>query len=327
MLLEQISVDEMARLIGYGAFATQSIKSIDKPMTIDIDGPAGLNGLSNGIRGVQYASEVVVASTWNVNLAEKMGAQIGNEALANGVTGLYGAAVNIHRTPYGGRNFEYYSEDPVIAGSISGGVIKGAASKGVYYYLKHFALNDQETNRLEVTCWSNEQALREVYFKAFEIPVKEADARGVMTSVNRIGATWPGASYELCTTLLRDEWGFEGMVVTDNCMGDYADPDQAIRAGNDLMLAPLSLSGDKPTERSTETNSGRQAMRKATKNILFTVANSSAFESAGMIGFPTWIAIAGVVDALLLSLICFGFYRAATKKYKKKRRKIRRKNL
>ena len=324
-LLEQLSIEEMEMLIGYGAFATQAVKSVNKPMTIDIDGPAGLNGLSNGIRGVQYCSEVVVASTWNTELVEKMGETIANEALANGVSGIYGAAVNIHRTPYGGRDFEYYSEDPVVSGNIASALIKGAASKGVYYYLKHFALNDQETNRLEVTIWTNEQAFREIYLRAFEIPVKEADAKGVMTSVNRIGATWPGASYQLCTTVLRDEWGFEGVVVTDNCMGDYADPDQAIRAGNDLMLAPLELSGDAPTERSTTTNTGRQAMRQASKNILYVVANSAAFDNADMIGFPSWLTILGVVDALLLGVIGFGYYRAATKKYKKKEKKSKRK--
>lgn len=324
-LLEQLSINEMERLIGFGAFATQPIKSINKPMTIDIDGPAGLNGLSNGIRGVQYCSEVVVASTWNVELVEKMGETIGNEALANGVSGIYGAAVNIHRTPYGGRDFEYYAEDPVVAGNIASALIRGAESKGVYYYLKHFALNDQETNRLQVTIWTNEQAFREIYLRAFEIPVKEANAKGVMTSVNRIGATWPGASYELCTTVLRDEWGFEGMVVTDNCMGDYADPDQAIRAGNDLMLAPIELAGDAPTERSSESNTGKQAMRKASKNILYVVANSAAFDSAEKIAFPTWTVILGVVDALLLALIGFGFYRAATKKYKKKEKKNKKK--
>lgn len=320
-LLEQISIEEMANLIGFGSYNTRAIKSIGKPITNDIDGPAGLNGLLTGVKGVQYCSEVVLASTWNIDLAETMGEYMGSEALANGVTGLYAPAVNIHRTPFSGRNFEYYSEDSLISGKMGAAVVKGGSSKGVYYYLKHFALNDQETNRIELTVWSNEQAIREIYLKAFEIPVKEANANAIMTSVNRIGAKWTGASYELLTTVLRNEWGFEGMVVTDNCMYDYADPDQAIRAGNDLMLMPLDFNGTLPTEKSTETNTGRQAMRQATKNILYTVANSAGMELSANIAFPTWIIIYALVDALLLSLVCFGFYRAAHKKYIKKEKK------
>ena len=320
-LLEQISIEEMSKLIGFGSYNTRAIKSIGKPITNDIDGPAGLNGLLTGVSGVQYASEVVVASTWNVDLAEKMGEYMANEALANGVTGLYSPAVNIHRTPFSGRNFEYYSEDPFISGKMAAAVVKGGSAKGVYYYLKHFALNDQESNRIEVTTWSNEQAIREIYLKAFEIPVKEANANAIMSSVNRIGSKWTGASYELLTTVLRNEWGFEGMVITDNAMRDYADPDQAIRAGNDLMLMPLDFDGTSPTEISTETNTGRQAMRQATKNILFTVANSAGMELSSRIAFPNWIVIFGLVDALLLSLLGFGFYRAAHKKYKKNNKK------
>lgn len=324
-LLEQISVEEMSNLIGFGAYNTRAIKSIGKPITNDIDGPAGLNGLLTGVTGIQYCSEVVVASTWNVDLAEKMGEYMGSEAIANGVSGLYSPAVNIHRTPFSGRNFEYYSEDSLISGKMATAVVKGGASKGVYYYLKHFALNDQEENRMELTVWSNEQAIREIYLKAFEIPIKEANANAVMTSVNRIGTKWTGASYELLTTVLRNEWGFQGMVATDNCQRDYADPDQAIRAGNDLMLMPLDINGTLPTERSTETNTGRQSMRQATKNILFTVANSAGMELSVNIAFPTWVVIYALVDVLLLTLIGFGFYRAAHKKYKireKKNKKV-----
>ena len=320
-LLEQVSIEEMSKLIGFGAYNTRPVKSVGKPITNDIDGPAGLNGLLTGVKGVQYCTEVVVASTWNVDLAEKMGEYMANEAIANGVTGLYSPAVNIHRTPFSGRNFEYYSEDPFISGKMAASVVKGGSSKGVYYYLKHFALNDQESNRLEVTVWSNEQAIREIYLKAFEVPVKEANANAIMTSVNRIGAKWTGASYELLTTVLRNEWGFQGMVTTDNCMKDYADPDQAIRAGNDFMLMPLDINGTLPTEKSTETNTGRQAMRQATKNILFTVANSAGMQLASDIGFPTWIVMYALVDIILLSLLGFGFYRAAHKKYKKKEKK------
>lgn len=274
-IVEQVSVEEMAQLIQFGGYATGAVKSVDKPAVVDLDGPAGINGIFQGIKGVQFNSEVVVASTWNLDLAEEMGDAFAKEALAHGIVGLYAPAVNIHRTPFSGRNFEYYSEDPFISGKMASALAKKALENGVYTFTKHYALNDQEDNREGVATWSNEQAIREIYLKAFEIPVKEGGSTAIMSSFNRIGTTWAGGHPALLTTVLRDEWGFKGMVITDFASAPHMYADQAIRAGNDLMLTPAGLM---LTEKSTKTNVGQQAMRKATKNILYTVANSAAFE-------------------------------------------------
>lgn len=313
-LLEQISVEEMSKLIGFGGYATQEINSVRKPNTIDLDGPAGVNGIFSGVVGIQYNSEVVIASTWNLDLAYKMGEYFGDEAVANGVAGLYAPAVNIHRTPFAGRNFEYYSEDAFLSGKMGASVVLGSKSKGVYSYVKHFALNDQEDNRSGVATWSNEQAIREIYLKAFEIPVKEGETTAIMSSFNRIGTVWAGGNYDLLTTVLREEWGFDGMVITDYFMGGYMNQDQALRAGNDLMLSTM---GAEPSKETTETNTGKQAMRQATKNILYTVVNSVGME-LGTTGTPSWIILLGFSNILLLGLITFGFYRTTNPKNKKK---------
>ncbi|MDO4432540.1 MAG: glycoside hydrolase family 3 C-terminal domain-containing protein [Aerococcaceae bacterium] len=308
-LLEQVSVADMVKLIGYGGYATQAIDSIGKPATVDTDGPAGINNLLTGITGVQFNSGVVIASTWNQDIATEMGDAFAQEALANDIVGLYAPAVNIHRTPFSGRNFEYYSEDPVISGKMAAGVVKAALDKGVYTYLKHFAVNDQETNRLGVATWSNEQAIREIYLKAFEIPVKEGGSTAIMSSFNRIGTRWTGASNELLNTVLRDEWGFKGMVLTDYNFQWFMDADQAVFNGNDLMLTPV---GREPSAVSTETPAGRQALRQATKNILYTVANSAAAEKA-QTTFPYWLVAWIALNGIILGGIAFLAYRKSQK--------------
>lgn len=274
-LVAQMSVDEMTKLIGFGGYATGAVNSIDKPAVVDLDGPAGINGIFQGIKGIQYNSEVVVASTWNTDLAEKMGDAFAKEALAHGIVGLYAPAVNIHRSPFSGRNFEYYSEDPLISGKMASSLVAKALENGVYTFTKHFALNDQEDNREGVATWSNEQAIREIYLKAFEIPVKEGGATAIMSSFNRIGTLWAGGNKDLLDTVLRKEWGFHGMVITDYDGQEYMSPDQAIRNGGDLMLSTL---GDMPTAVSTSTEEGVTALRRASKNILYTVAHSAAFD-------------------------------------------------
>ena len=312
-ILEQISVEEMSKLIGFGGYATQAVPSINKPNTIDLDGPAGVNGIFSGVTGIQYNSEVVLASTWNLDLAKNLGEYYADEAIANGVAGLYAPAVNIHRTPFAGRNFEYYSEDALLSGKMGATVVSGAKEKGVYCYVKHFALNDQEDNRSGVCTWSNEQAIREIYLKAFELPVKEGGTTAIMSSFNRIGAVWAGGNYDLLTTVLRNEWGFEGMVITDYFMGGYMSQDQALRAGNDLMLSTM---GAEPTKATTETNTGKQVMRQATKNILYTVANSIGME-LGTTGMPNWMKLLIGVDLALLALVTLGFYKTTHKNKRK----------
>jgi len=309
-LLEQLSIDEMSQLIGYGGFGTQLLEGIGKPTTIDVDGPAGINNLLTGVKGTQYANTVVLASTWNVELAERMGETLGKEAMVYKISGWYAPGMNIHRTPFSGRSFEYYSEDGFFSGKMGASVVKGARSTGVYPYLKHFAMNDQDTNRYALVTWANEQSIRELYLKPFELSVKEGGATAAMSSYNRIGTTWAGVHHGLLQTVLRDEWGFRGMVVTDFDRFPFMVTDLMIRAGNDLMMSTL---GDKPTEASTGTNTGKQAMREASHNILYTVANSNALE-LNMKPYPYWLLALGVGNLVLLGLLALGFYRLTHRK-------------
>ena len=215
------------------------------------------------------------------------------------VSGWYAPAMNNHRTAFAGRNFEYYSEDPVLSGYIAANAVKGAQDNGVYAYMKHFALNDQEGNRCDMVCtWSNEQAIREIYLKPFEKCVKDADCLAVMSSFNYIGNRWAGGSASLLKTVLRDEWGFRGFVETDYFgVYGYMSADQAIRNGTDLMLVNY------PTEtndvRFRDTNGAQQAMRTAAKNILYVAANSRQYDPANLtVTIPKWKIILYAADAV-----------------------------
>ncbi|WP_256860412.1 glycoside hydrolase family 3 protein [Paraliobacillus ryukyuensis] len=311
-LLEQLSVADMSKLIGHGGYSTAEIESINKPQTIDYDGPAGINSLLTGLNGVQFMSEVVLASTWNTDLAQEMGETLANEAEVHNISGLYAPSMNIHRTPFSGRNFEYYSEDGFLSGKIGAAEVAGINSKGVYTYIKHYALNDQETNRDGVATWSNEQAIREIYLEPFELSVKEGGSTAVMSAFNRIGTVWAGEHEGLLQDVLRNEWGFRGMVITDMDVFPHMHPDHAIRNGGDLMLSPV---GDEPTEETTETNTGHQAMRQASHNILYTVANSNVFDVKTDV-YPLWAMFLGIGNVLALGLIALGFYKIAYRKPK-----------
>ncbi|MEV7971758.1 glycoside hydrolase family 3 C-terminal domain-containing protein [Cellulomonas sp. NPDC089187] len=293
-LLDQLTVNEMTSVMLNGAYNTGAINSIVKEVTGDFDGPAGFSSfINNAISGVAYPSEVLLGQTWNVELAEAMGVSIGNEGLTLDANGWYAPAVNLHRSPFAGRNFEYYSEDPVLSGHLATHVMNGAATKGLYAYLKHFALNDQETNRVNngIATWADEQTIREIYLKAFELPIKNVSAElsyisddqgtvstrqigatAVMSSFNRIGDTWAGGSRPLMTTVLREEWGFQGIAITDFNLYDYMYPDQAVMAGTDLMLTfqPMKSFAD------TSSPQAVHNIRNSAHNILFAVANSNA---------------------------------------------------
>lgn len=293
-LVDKLSVDQMTQLIGQGNFHTISLSEIGKPRTIDPDGPAGYTNFM-GDPTVHdtcfYASECVIGATWNKDLANDMGVMVGLESLVgytkgDGRTysGWYAPAVNIHRSPFSGRNWEYYSEDPYLSGAMGTQVVIGAQSKGVYTYVKHFALNDQETNRDTngLVTWADEQTFREIYLKPFQMIVEEGGTNAMMSSFNRIGTTWAGGSFALLTEVLRMEWGFEGMVISDyNLSIPYMHPDQMIRAGGDLNLSQdykpsASVSGDGKTDEVQ-----LAALKLATKNILYTVANSNAMNGMG----------------------------------------------
>ena len=305
-ILDELSVDEMAKLMSYGGFSTVEIASIDKVATIDIDGPAGLNALTSDISGVQFPSEAVIGSTYNVDLVDEMGQTYAQEANAHGVVGLYAPGLNIHRTPFSGRNFEYYSEDPVLNGKLGAAMTRGCNSMGVYCYPKHFALNDQETNRSGVCVWSNEQAMREIYLKAFEIVAKEGNNHGLMSSYNRIGTVWSGGCEALLTDVLRGEWGFEGAVATDYANAKLLNADQALMAGGDLML---STTGAALSERVTGSVEGQQKLRQAAKDVLYMVVNSRAYTDPVEMGFPYWILAQVALNIVLMLLVVLRIFK------------------
>lgn len=313
-LLEQLSVKDMENLITYGGFQTPAINSVKKPATIDADGPAGINHLVSQAHGNQYTSEVVVASTWNTELVEEMGAALGKEAKASNITGLYLPGVNIHRSPFGGRNFEYYSEDALLSGKIGSSLSKGAMDQGSYVFMKHFAMYDQETRRYEfptgAATWSTEQAMREVFLKPFEIAVKDSDITGIMSSYNRIGPKWVGESEALLQNVLRDEWGFRGTVISDFYKPQYMNVDQGLSAGNDLVLYLLPTKLNNVT---TDTDWGQQNMRKASHNILYTVVNSHAYEVAET-NVPNWIYLLATINIAVFTFLLFCFTKTTHRK-------------
>lgn len=313
-LLEQLSVKDMENLITYGGFQTPAINSVKKPATIDADGPAGINHLVSQAHGNQYTSEVVVASTWNTELVEEMGAALGKEAKASNITGLYLPGVNIHRSPFGGRNFEYYSEDALLSGKIGSSLSKGAMDQGSYVFMKHFAMYDQETRRYEfptgAATWSTEQAMREVFLKPFEIAVKESGITGIMSSYNRIGPKWVGESEALLQNVLRDEWGFRGTVISDFYKPQYMNVDQGLSAGNDLVLYLLPTKLNNVT---TDTDWGQQNMRKASHNILYTVVNSHAYEVAET-NVPNWIYLLATINIAVFTFLLFCFTKTTHRK-------------
>jgi beta-glucosidase len=277
-LLDQLSVTELDELVRVGGYATKRVDSVQLPATVDKDGPAGISDtLVGGQSGMGYPPAIVLASSWNDDLAREFGAAIGEDSLDLGVTGWYGPAMNIHRSPYSGRNFEYYSEDGLLSGAIGAAVVDGAQSKGVLVFVKHFALNDQETNRIGLATFADEQSIRQLYLTPFEMSVREGGARGMMASMNRLGATWSGAHAGLMTAALRDEWGFEGVVVTDQASFEvfaYEDLRAGLAAGTDLWLntdADLwKLSDDEMTP------SVVADMRTAAHNIAYAVTASNA---------------------------------------------------
>lgn len=261
----------------------------------------------------------MIASTWNKDIATAFGQSIGKMADEMGVSGWYAPAMNIHRSAFAGRNFEYYSEDSLLSGKIAAAAVQGAEEYGVYAYIKHFALNDQETNRNSMICtWSNEQAIREIYLKPFELAVKEGGADAVMSSFNYIGTEWAGASDALCNTVLRDEWGFQGFVLTDYFgVYGYMNSDQAIRNGTDCMLVAYDTETNHVKDQTSAT--GVQAMRQACKNILYTVVNSRAYDPANLeTGLMGWQIAAIVIDVICAAVI-IALEAVAVKKFLKRK--------
>lgn len=299
-LLDQLTVTEMDTMVAIGGYQTSAAKSVKKVGTVDCDGPASINNNFTGVGSIGFPSAVMIACTWNEDIAEAFGESIGAMADEMDVSGWYAPAMNTHRSAFGGRNFEYYSEDGLLGGKMAASALKGAEEHGVYGYIKHFALNDQETNRLNMLCtWSEEQAIREIYLKPFEIAVKEGGAKAVMSSFNYIGTEYAGASSALLKTVLRGEWGFQGFVLTDYFGGyGYQNADQEIRNGNDAMLVAYDTETNHLKD--TESATSIKAMRQSAKNIMYTVVNSRAYEGNNAKGgLMSWQILAIGIDVIL----------------------------
>ncbi|WP_313340357.1 glycoside hydrolase family 3 C-terminal domain-containing protein [Lacrimispora sp.] len=299
-LLDQLTVTEMDTMVAIGGYQTSAAKSVKKVGTVDCDGPASINNNFTGVGSIGFPSAVMIACTWNEDIAKAFGESIGAMADEMDVSGWYAPAMNTHRSAFGGRNFEYYSEDGLLGGKMAASALKGAEEHGVYGYIKHFALNDQETNRLSMLCtWSEEQAIREIYLKPFEIAVKEGGAKAVMSSFNYIGTEYAGASSALLKTVLRGEWGFQGFVLTDYFGGyGYQNADQEIRNGNDAMLVAYDTETNHLKD--TESATSIKAMRQSAKNIMYTVVNSRAYEGNNAKGgLMSWQILAIGIDVIL----------------------------
>lgn len=316
-LLDQLTVSDMDTMIAIAGYQTSAAGSVGKLQTIDCDGPASINNNFTGTGSIGFPSAVMIASTWNKDIAMRFGESIGKMADEMGVSGWYAPAMNTHRSAFAGRNFEYYSEDGILGGYMAANAVIGAEKHGVYAYIKHFALNDQETNRCNMLCtWATEQSIREIYLKPFEIAVKDGGAKAVMSAFNYIGTTPAGADDALLNTVLRDEWGFRGFVLTDYFgVYGYMDADREIRNGNDAMLVAYDTETNHLTDKSSATSV--KAMRQACKNIMYTVVNSRAYDAENMTtGLQNWQIMAIIIDILFAGLIVFLEVRTI-KSYKK----------
>lgn len=300
--LDQLTVSDMDSLIALGGYQSAAVSSIGKVQAIDCDGPASINNNFTKQGSIGFPSAVMIAATWNTDLAHDFGTSIGKMADDMNVSGWYAPAMNIHRSAFAGRNFEYYSEDGVLSGAMAANAIMGSQEQGVYAFMKHFALNDQETNRTSMLCtWSTEQAIREIYLKPFEKCIKDADCHAVMSAFNYIGTTYAGSCPELLIDVLRGEWGFVGMVLTDYYgVYGYQDADRLIRNGGDFCL----VNYDTETNHLTDTTSATALVsaRQACKNILYTVANSRAYYEENLNpGMPGWEKLMIGVDVVLFA--------------------------
>ncbi len=295
--MDQLTYDQLAKITANGLRMTINIDEIGKPLTVDHNGPSGVtqkysigeNGYAvqtndplKDAKGTCYPCNGIIAATFNDQLAKEVGELIGEDAMWAGYAGLYGSGLNIHRSPYAGRVFEYYSEDGILTGLIDTAETEGIQSKGVYVYNKHFVLNDQENNRAGIGTWCNEQALREIYLRAFELPIVNAGAKCVMTAFNRLGAIWAGAYPELLEGWLRGEAGMDGFAVTDMYDNTYMVKANEIVAGNDI---PDNFVGDDISELAAYGPDGAtpnaavaQAMRTSAKRVLYTVLHSRGMD-------------------------------------------------
>ncbi|SEA92759.1 beta-glucosidase [Pseudobutyrivibrio sp. ACV-2] len=299
-LLDQMSITDMVNLSGIAGYQTGEVASVGKVSTTDVDGPQAINNSFTGVGSIAFPACVMTASTWNKDMANLYGERMGQMADEMQITGWYAPGINIHRSAFEGRSTEYFSEDGYLTGMMAAQAVNGAAEHGVYAYLKHFALNEQETNRDGMLCtWGNEQSIREIYLRSFEVAIKNSNARAIMCSHNYVGPMWSAGSPALLTDILRDEWDFKGFAITDYFLGNgYMNADQAVRAGADAMLLAFDKGDNMVQDRTSATSI--IALRRACKNIMYTTVNSRVYTDENLHpGMQPWIKMLIVLDVVL----------------------------
>ena len=317
-LLDQLTVDEMANMIAMAGYQTAAMDSVGKVATLDFDGPAAINNNFTGVGSIGFPIEVVVASTWNKELAQAWGECMGKISQEMGAEGWYAPDMNTHRTAFGARNYEYFSEDGILSGNMGAKAVEGARKYGVYSYIKHFAM--YEGNAKMVSVWSNEQAIREIYLKPFEISVKQGGANAVMVSWSFLGDKWTGESSNLMNTVLRDEWGFRGMALTDffrNNGHGFMNADAALANGVDVMLS--TFNGEENNVANPEHPTSVLQMRNACKNVMYTVVSSWAYDGEHEeTGMENWKK-AGIGIDTVIALFMAGMEVLVIRGYKKRK--------
>ena len=317
-LLDQLTVDEMSNMIAMAGYQTAAMDSVGKVGTLDFDGPAAINNNFTGVGSIGFPIEVVIASTWNKNLAQTWGECMGKISQEMGAEGWYAPGMNTHRTAFGARNYEYFSEDGVLSGNMGAKAVEGARKYGVYSYIKHFAM--YEGNAKMVSVWSNEQAIREIYLKPFEISVKQGGANAVMVSWSFLGDKWTGESSNFMKTVLRDEWGFRGMALTDffrNNGHGFMNADAALANGVDAMLS--TFNGEENNVANPEHPTSVLQMRNACKNVMYTVVSSWAYDGKHKeTGMENWKKAAIGIDVVIV-LFMAGMEVLVIRGYKKRK--------
>ena len=315
-LLDQLTIDEMAGMIALSGYQTPAIPSIGKVQNVDADGPAAINNNFTGAGSLGFPIEVVITCTWSHELAAEWGTVMGQTCQEMNITGWYAPAMNTHRSAFTARNYEYFSEDGVLAGYMAADAVRGALTKGVYSTIKHFAMYD--ANGKMVCAWATEQSMREIYLRPFEIAVKKGGANAAMESWAFVGNKWSGEVGALNNDILRGEWGFRGFIVSDffrNNGHGFMNADMALANGVDAMLSTFEGGPNQVTDRNAASNV--QYMRTATHNILYTTANSWIYDEEHLTGgLENWKKMAYGIDAVLAALIVLGLV-MAWKKYQK----------
>ena len=305
-LLDQMTAQEMMDLVAIGGYQTLNVESVSKPLSIDQDGTGSLNGtMMGGFSMFAYPSAYLTSSTWNEELAAKQGYFISQDGLVTGITGWYAPGADTHRTPLGGKTSEYWSEDPVFAGTMLSGVVEQASTHGMVVYIKHFALNDQETNRTTANTFATEQAIREIYLYPFEKSIVEGGAKGIMTAMNRVGTRYASANDNLLVNVTRNEWGFQGIIITDAALSqsEKIRPREVLLSGTDLFLC--TNAGVFQIDNFESDAMVMQALRQASHRIMYAMVNSNVMNgltpNTQIIAItPAWVNWMHIADAIVV---------------------------